>query len=63
MVRFEPMSTKACKLCIVCINYFFQKARWLRERSKINVDEKKLHFILSDYSFKGRESSPICIIQ
>ena len=27
------------------------------------LDEKKLRFVLSDYSFKGRESSLILIIQ
>ena len=27
------------------------------------IDEKKLHFILPDYSFKGSVSSPIWIIK
>ena len=57
MVPSETTSTKAGKLCI-CINYFFQQARWLRGRNKMCIDEKKLRFILSDYSFKGRKSSP-----
>ena len=32
-------------------------------QNKICINEKKLLFILSDYSFKGRESSPIGIMQ
>ena len=32
-------------------------------QNKMCIDEKKLRFILSDYSFKGRESSSIWIIR
>ena len=32
-------------------------------QNKIYIDGKKLHSILSDYSFKGGESSLIQIIQ
>ena len=59
MVPSETTSMKACKLCIVSINYFSKQARWLKVQNKMCIDEKKLRFILSDYSFKGRKSSPI----
>ena len=32
-------------------------------QNKMYIDEKKLRFILPDYSFKGSVSSPIWIIQ
>ena len=57
MVLSETKSTRACKLCIVCINYFSQQVRWLRGRNKMCINEKKLRFLLSDYSFKRKESS------
>ena len=59
MVPSETTSTKGCKLCIVCTNYFSQQARWLRGRDKMCIDENKLRFIFYDYSVKGRESSLI----
>ena len=40
-----------------------QQARWLKGRNKMSVGGKKMRFILSNYSFKGRESSSIWIIQ
>ena len=48
---------------IVCINYFCQQERYLRRQNMMCIYEKKQHFLLSDYSLKGRESSPIWIIQ
>ena len=59
MAPSETTSTEACKLCKVCINQFSQEARWLTVRNKMCTDEKRLRLVLSDYSLKGRESSPI----
>ena len=56
MVPSETTSTKAWKLCTVCINYSLNKE--VRGRNKMCIDEKKLRFILSDYDVKGRKSSP-----
>ena len=43
----------AFKLCMSCINWFSQQARWPKGQNKMCIGGKKLHFILSDYSFKG----------
>ena len=63
MIPSENTSTKACKLNIIYINWSSQQARCLRGWNKMFLDEKKLRFILSDYSFEGRESNPIWITQ
>ena len=51
MFPSEIMSMKACKLCILCINYLSQQARWQRGQSKMCIDQKELCFVLSDCSF------------
>ena len=38
MVPSEIRSAKACKFCIVCINYFCQQAKWLKGRNKMCID-------------------------
>ena len=60
---FPWLSKMAIYLLYGFINYFYQQARWLKGRNKMCLNEKKLRFVLSDYSFKGRESSLILIIQ
>ena len=37
---------------MVCINQSSEQARWLKWSSKMCIGEKKLHFILSDCTFK-----------
>ena len=63
MVLSETKSIKACKLCMFCIDYLSPQERWLKGRKKICIYAKRLCLILSAYSLKGKESSPIWIIQ
>ena len=55
----EIRSIKACKLCVFYINQLSQQARRLKRQKKVCAGAKKRRFILSYYSFKGKESSPI----
>ena len=61
MVSSKTTSTKACKLWIVCIKYFSQKARWLKDRTRFALMKRSCVLFLFDYSFKGKESSTIWI--
>ena len=61
MVFSKTTSIKACKLCMFCVNQLSQQARWPKGRKKMCTGPKELRFIiwlLSGYSFKGKESIP-----
>ena len=55
MVLSKTRSAKACKLCIVCINYFSQQGKWLRGRNKMCIYENNcfLFYLIND--IKGRK--------
>ena len=55
MVFSKTTSIKACKLCMFCVNQLSQQARWPKGRKKMCTGPKELRFILSGYSFKGKE--------
>ena len=59
----ETTKMKTWNLCMVYISYISEQAWWLKGRNKICIDRKKIDFTLSGYSFKGRESSLIWIVQ